>query len=203
MIDRQAVQEIIDKEISPDFEILDYCDTDKYIIISWKHRNYDKDDERGWIVGPGPVIFDKQSKEYRLLGSAEWFYGDYAEGIPETEESNKHLKDYNYIMGLLDDEEENIEHTAILIENIKGKIVKREFVNQNDIDFLSILTGARRYKSEFEPKVYGKNYHDATLLVFDNAKARKKLIEIWESIDFKSEIISDTELVPWKVKTNV
>ncbi|WP_276965533.1 hypothetical protein [Chryseobacterium sp.] len=200
MIDTQIVKEIIEKEISTDFEMSNYYDTEKYIIIFWKHKKYDADDERGIIVGPGPILFDKQSKEYRLLGSAEWFYGDYADAIPRTEESEEHWKDYNYIMGLLDDEENNAGYTELLIENIKQKIVKRKFANYEEIDFLSILTGARRYKSPFDPQNFGENYHDAVILTFDNTIAQKKLVEIWKSIDFKYEIISPTELLLWKIK---
>ena len=200
MIDTQIVQEIIEREISSDFEMSDYYDTDKYIIIFWKHKNYYADDERGQFVGPGPIIFDKQTKEYRLLGSAEWFYGDYADALPQTEENEKYRKDYNYIMGLLDSEENDIAYTELLIENIKEKIVMREFANYEDIDFLSILTGARRYVTPFHPQSFGENYHDAVILTFDNTEAQKKLAEIWESINFKHEIISSTELLLWKIK---
>lgn len=73
MIDLKYVQALIEIEISPDFEIREYFDTTDMVIVFWKHKIYDTDDERGHIIGAGPVVYDKTTKEYRVLGSREWF----------------------------------------------------------------------------------------------------------------------------------
>ncbi|MCX6316261.1 MAG: hypothetical protein NTW29_03165 [Bacteroidetes bacterium] len=204
MIDISLVQRIIEEEISPDFEIHEYFDTKPFVIIFWKHKEYDIDDERGQVVGPGPVIFDKQKNEYRLLGSGEWFYGDYADLLEPSEEDIQHRQDYDYLMGLLDGKENDKPRTDLLIEKIKQKIVKRQYVNTEEIDFLSILTGARRMENEIDgtfdiKREAGRN--NALRLVFNHIAARQKLIEIWKEIGFRHEEISDTELILWKIKT--
>ncbi|WP_294279823.1 hypothetical protein [uncultured Chryseobacterium sp.] len=62
MIDLDRVQQIIEKEISPDFKISRYFDTEDMVIYFWTHKEYDPDDERGWIIGSGPVVYDRRQK---------------------------------------------------------------------------------------------------------------------------------------------
>ncbi len=124
MIDSRIVQEIIEKEISSDFEIYKYFDTEPYVIIFWKHKKYDIDDERGKIIGPGPVIFDKKKNEYRLLGSGEWFYGEYADLLEINEEEQQNSLDHEYILRLLDGLEDDSDYTNLLIEKLKIKLSK-------------------------------------------------------------------------------
>jgi hypothetical protein len=202
MIDTILVQEIIEREISSDFEIYEYYDTEKFIIIFWKHKRFDIDDERGQITGPGPVIFDKEKKEYRLLGSGDWFYGDYADSLEISEVEKENRRDHDYLMSLLDGNENDIKYTDSLIEKIKSKIVKRKYVNNDDIDYLSILTGARRLETPFDMTHLNGYTRDNIVVVFNNKIAQQKLIEIWIGIDFEFEVISNTELLLWKIKTS-
>ncbi|WBX98975.1 hypothetical protein [Chryseobacterium gambrini] len=71
MIDLNFAQQIIEKEISPDFKIAEYFDTEEMIISFWTHKIYYPDDERGHIIGSGPLVYDKTTKEYRVMGSGE------------------------------------------------------------------------------------------------------------------------------------
>ena len=42
---------------------------------------------------------------------------------------------------------------------------------------------------------------DNLVVIFNNNVAQQKLVEIWKEIDFEYEIISNTKLLLWKIKT--
>ncbi len=63
-------------------------ETSKYIFGFWKHIDYEHGYERGGLIGPGPVVFIKETKEYKMLGSGELVYGDYFDEFRE-DDTNK------------------------------------------------------------------------------------------------------------------
>jgi hypothetical protein len=108
MINLKYVQELIEKK-SALIEIREYFDTKDIVIVFWKHKIYDMDDERGHIIGSGPVVYDKATKEYRVLGSREWFDEDICQ-LFETDETKEKIKDHEYLMDLFENNEENPSH---------------------------------------------------------------------------------------------
>ncbi|OCA75328.1 hypothetical protein [Chryseobacterium arthrosphaerae] len=200
MIDLKYVQALIEKEISPDFEIREYFDTTDMVIVFWKHKIYDTDDERGHIIGAGPVVYDKTTKEYRVLGSREWFSEEICR-LFETDETKEKMQDHEYLMNLFENNEEDSVYSRLLTEKIKASILRRNYINSEDIDFLSILTGARRLDKKFEMK--GKpewNHTDHCVVVSGDREAKEKLISIWKEINFGYQILSETELLLFRIR---
>lgn len=200
MIDLDYVQQIIEKEISPDFKISRYFDTEDLVIYFWKHKEYDSDDERGRIIGSGPVVYDKKTKEYRVMGSREWFSEEICK-LFETEEGKERMNDHDYVMSLFENGEENPDYSHSLIEKIKANILRRKYVNSEDVDVLSIITGARRIDKEFD--LIGKpkwKYEEHIVVVSDNIVAREKLMKIWKEIDFDCKLLSENELLLFRIK---
>lgn len=200
MIDRELVQHLIETEISPDFEIHEWYDTVPYIIISWKHKMYSKDDERGQLLGPGPVVYFKAKKEYRVLGSGDWFYGDYADyldpGLFAEEKRKNHI-----ISSLLDEDEVAEEKVQEIVNDIKAAILKRDYSNSDDINDLCILFGAGRGTASFNMTWHpGYNRESHLMVVFNDEEAHKKLIAFWQQIGFRYEVVSATELVLFKTR---
>jgi hypothetical protein len=200
MINLDFAQQFLETEISSDFEIHKYFDTEKIIIFFWKHKKYDIDDERGHIIGYGPVVYDKAKKEYRVMGSREWFSEEICK-LFETEEEKERMHDYNYLMSLFENRQEDVVYTNSLIEKIKSNILRRNYVNSEDVDFLSILTGARRINKEFnlihKPEW---EYEGHIIVVSDDNIAKEKLINIWKKIDLNYKIFSETELLLFRIK---
>lgn len=204
MIDLKYVQELIEKEISPDYEIREYFDTQDMVIVFWKHKIYDMDDERGRIIGSGPVVYDKATKEYRVLGSREWFDEDICQ-LFETDETKEKIKDHEYLMDLFESNEENPSHSHLLTEKIKKNILRRNYINTDDVDCLSILTGVRRMDKEVNNKfdLIRKpewNSTDHCVVVSDDQVAKEKLINIWKEINFEYKILSETELLLFRTR---
>lgn len=200
MIDLDYVQQFIEKEISPDFKIAEYFDTEDMIIFFWTHKRYDPDDERGHIIGVGPLVYNKTSKEYRVMGSREWFSEEICK-LFETEESKENIRDHDYLMSLFENEKEDTTYTNSLIEKIKSNILRRNYVNSEDADFLSILTGARRIDKEFD--LIGKpelKSEEHIVVVSDDTIAKEKLINIWKEINFEYKKLSETELLLFRIK---
>lgn len=200
MIDTALVQHLIETGVGPDYEIGTWHDTEPYIIIFWKHKVYSEDDERGQLVGCGPVVYFKTEQEYRLLGSGEWFYGDYADYLdPElfTESNRKH----DILMGLLDGNKEEAHVVEELINDRKVAILKRDYINTDDIDSLCILFEGRRLFDPFD-MVTNPDYESINhvMVVFNNEEGHKKLIAFWQEIGFGYVIVSDTELVLFKTR---
>lgn len=200
MIDLNFAQQIIEKEISPDFKITEYFDTEEMIIFFWTHKIYDPDDERGHIIGPGPLVYDKTTKEYQVMGSGEWFSEEICK-LFETEERKEKIDDHNYLMSLFENEQEDLVYTNSLIEKIKSNILRRNYVNSDDVDLLSILTGARRIDKEYDLIFRHEWKHEEHIIVVsDDSKAKEKLIAIWKEIGYKYKILSDNELLLFRIK---
>lgn len=200
MIDLNYVQKLIEKEIGPDFEIREYFDTQDIIIFFWKHKLYDIDDERGHFIGSGPVVFDKIKDEYRVLGSREWFSEDICQ-LFETEATKERMHDLNYLMELFENNEEDSAYSKSLTEKIKANIIRRNHINSEDVDFLSILTGMRRLDKEFD-MILKKEWIeiDHTVVVSDNKEGKETLMRIWEELGFEYQILSETELLLFQNK---
>ncbi|BEV04518.1 hypothetical protein [Chryseobacterium gambrini] len=201
MIDLNFAQQIIEKEISPDFKIAEYFDTEEMIIFFWTHKIYDPDDERGHIIGSGPLVYDKTTKEYRVMGSGEWFSEEICK-LFETEERKEKIDDHDYIMKLFENLQEDTAYTNSLIEKIKSNILRRNYVNSDDVDLLSILTGARRIDKEYDLIFRREWKHEEHIIVVsDDSIAKEKLIAIWKEIGYEYKILSDNELLLFRLKS--
>lgn len=200
MIDLDLAQQFLEKEISPDFKIAEYFDIEDMIIFFWTHKRYDPDDERGHIIGFGPLVYNKATKEYRVMGSREWFSEEICR-LFETEKSKESRRDHDYLMSLFENVQENAAYTNSLIEKIKSSILRRNYVNSEDVDFLSILTGARRIDKKFNLiRKREWKYEEHIVVVLDNSIAKEKLINIWKEIDLNYKILSETELLLFRIK---
>jgi hypothetical protein len=202
MIDIELVQKLIEKEIHPDFTIAEYYDTPLYVFISWKHKDYYKDEERSSLLGPGLIVFDKKKNEYRVMGSAESWYVDYLDSNLFPDEERKR----DIINNALAGNQTNDSDKTWIVGKITKDILRRNHINSDDIQDLCIITGARpnalTEEEEFEMKwMPGLKRNDHNLVIFDNKDAHNNLIQIWDEIGFKYEIISDTKLLLWKVKS--
>lgn len=199
MIDLDFAQQIIEKEISPDFKIAEYFDTEEMIIFFWTHKIYDPDDERGHIIGSGPLVYDKTTKEYRVMGSGEWFSEEICK-LFETEERKERTHDHYYIMKLFENLPEDTAYTNLLIEKIKSNILRRNYVNSDDVDLLSILTGARRIDKEYDLIFRREWKHEEHIIVVsDDSIAKEKLIAIWKEIGYEYKILSYNELLLFRL----
>lgn len=201
MIDLNYVQKLIEKEISPDFEIREYFDTQDMVIFFWKHKRYDIDDERGRIIGYGPVVYDKAKNEYRVLGSRDWFSEEISL-LFETEETKERMRDHHYLMELFENNGEDPAYSKLLTEKIKSRIIRRNYINSEEVDFLSILTGARRLDKKFD-MILKRELIDTphTVVVSEDHEAKEKLMNIWEELDFKHKTLSNTELFLFQSKS--
>jgi hypothetical protein len=137
------------------------------------------------------------------MGSAESWYLDYLDSNLFTDENRK----YNIINNALGGNQTNDSDKMWIVEKISKDILRRNHVNSDDIEYLCIITGARpnslTEEEEFEMKwMPGLERRDHNLVIFDNKKAHKELMKIWDEIGFKYEVISDTKLLLWKVKTS-
>lgn len=175
MIDEILVQKMIVDKIHPDYKIFKLYDTKSYTFIFWKHKKYDKDDERGMLIGIGPIVFDKQKKDYTILGSGS-----------DNEHYYKHLPK-NFF------EEYKIINT---FESIKNGILRRKYVNIDDIDRLcQIITNGWGY-ADFDilhPTDYSFETH--SVVVLKDIKYQEILIDFWNDISYKYEIINDKEIL--------
>lgn len=201
MIDLDFAQQIIEKEISPDFKIAEYFDTEEMIIFFWTHKIYDPDDERGHIIGSGPLVYDKTTKEYRVMGLGEWFSEKICK-LFETKERKEKIDNRNYLTSLFENEQEDLVYTNSLIEKIKSNILRRNYVNSDDVDPLSILTGARRIDKEYDLIFRHEWKHEEHIIVVsDDSKAKEKLIVIWKEIGFGYKTLSQNELLLFRMAT--
>lgn len=201
MIDLNYVQKLIEKEISPDFEIREYFDTQDMVIFFWKHKRYAIDDERGRIIGYGPVVYDKAKNEYRVLGSRDWFSEEISL-LFETEETKERMSDHHYLMELFENNGEDPAYSKLLTEKIKSRIIRRNYINSEEVDFLSILTGARRLDKKFD-MILKRELIDTphTVVVSEDHEAKEKLMNIWEELDFKYKTLSNAELFLFQSKS--
>ncbi|WBX98976.1 hypothetical protein [Chryseobacterium gambrini] len=103
-------------------------------------------------------------------------------------------------MKLFENLPEDTAYTNSLIEKIKSNILRRNYVNSDDVDLLSILTGARRIDKEYDLIFRREWKHEEHIIVVsDDSKAKEKLIAIWKEIGYKYKILSDNELLLFRL----
>ena len=149
-----------------------------YLFITYKHKRFYKDDERGQLIGPGPIVYDKETKEYKTSGSGDFICGEY--------------------YGYLNDNEE-VSEDKISVEKIKNGILRRRFVNDDDIwdletiykmengDFNSHMTKNRNYNLSLH-----------TIYCSENIEYIKYLKRFWMELELKYEVINPNEIILWK-----
>ncbi|TDW47294.1 hypothetical protein EV144_105313 [Flavobacterium sp. 270] len=183
-INRDLVQKIIDVEISPDFIIDNIYDTQKYIFIGYKHRNYDEDDERGHLVGIGPIVYNKETGEYKLLGSGEYMAGDYIDYLRDTNAEN--------------------EIPAKSLEQIISRIKQRKYVNADDhFFFMEII---EKEHPEFTSVItHDRNLNLSEHFIFksENLIIQNKIIAYWKIFNFPYQIRNQNEIVLWRTEKHL
>ncbi len=180
-IDKKIVQKLIEEVLGSEFMINGIHDSSKYIFVDWKHKKYDADDERGHRIGVGPVAYNKLTKEYKLLGSGEMIHGDYMDYLNEGVEEH-------------DDEIPSL-------EQIKAGILRRQYVNSEDIGYLGYILeqelGSLKFYSTWVNELKDEPHE---VINTDNKEAVKRLINFWNEIGFEYRKKSESELIIWKEK---
>jgi len=180
-IDKHKAQELINETIGSEYEVYDTFDSSKYIFINWKHKDYDRDDERGQRIGVGPIAFNKITKEYTLLGSGDMFSEEYRKYLFENIDlENKPEKKIPSLM------------------KIKSGILRRNYVNEEDIFYL-----IENFKKEFGDLNYSLSYPQNLTLDYTNQamislgkkSAMEYFIRFWNEIGFEYSEVSKNELL--------
>ena len=178
IINRDLVQEMINDFVGTDYVIHEFIDSSKYVFITYKYKEFYEDDERGKLIGSGPIVYNKETKEYKTSGSDDFVCGEYSDCFDELEEDVK---------------------KELSSEEIKSNILRREFVNHDDIwdleiifkkgkrDFNSHLTKNRNYNLSLH-SIYCSESLDS-ILYFEN---------IWIELGLKYEILNPNEILLWK-----
>ncbi len=181
IIDREIVQKLIDDTIGSQYIIHTLHETKSFIFINWKHKDYELDDERGHRIGVGPVVFNKLTKEYKLSGSGELIMGEYDE--------------------IFDNFNEEQEFQLPSIQEIKAGILRRQYVNTDDIGFLgnnlAKEIGNIRY---CQTGIRELDFRNQAIIETNNKIAFERVIEFWKEIGFQYNVISETELFVWRIK---
>ena len=177
-IDKIKVQKLINETIGSEYEINEISDTSKYVFISWKHKDYEIDDERGYRIGVGPVAFNKITKEYKLLGSGDMLDEEY----------------HKYLFENLEEKEQEFEVPKK--EEIKHNILRRKYVNDEDIFFL-----IENFKADFGDLDCFLSFMEdvdpssQAVVNLDNKKAIDYFKEFWNDIDFNYSLISESKII--------
>ncbi|MCD0470895.1 hypothetical protein [Flavobacterium sp. JAS] len=177
-IDRDLVRKMIDDSIGGDYVIDEFINSSKYIFITYKHKEFDDDDERGKLIGPGPIVYNKESKEYTTSGSGEFVCGKYS--------------------GYLDGFKEYIEK-ELSFEEIKSNILRRKYVNHDDIWYLELIY--KKGKGDFKSYLTkNRNYNLMLHSIYcsEDLDSIAYFENIWIELKLKYEIISPNEILLWK-----
>jgi hypothetical protein len=177
-INRDLVQKMINDSIGDDYVINKFIDTSKYVFITYKHKDFYEDDERGKLIGPGPIVYNKETKEYKTSGSGEFVCGEYS--------------------GYFDEGDEYIEK-ELSLEEIKSNILRRKFVNEDDIGYLEFIYVKRKgnFKS-YLTKNRNYNLMLHSIYCSENLDSVLYFENIWIELELKYEMISPNEIVLWK-----
>ncbi|MDG4716245.1 hypothetical protein [Winogradskyella marincola] len=184
IIDKDKVQTLINSTIGSEYEIHNTSDSSKYIFITWKHKDYEWDDERGSRIGVGPIAYNKATHEYKLLGSGDMLSEEYYKYLFENIDlnSNNEIPDNN---------------------KIKSNILRRNYVNEEDIFYLT-----ENYKKDFGdfkyslsyPKNLNVDYVNQVFIDLCTNSAVDYFIKFWNEIDFEYSKVSETELLLNRIK---
>ena len=177
-INRDLVQEMINNSVGSDYVINKIIDSSKFLFITYVHKDFYEDDERGKLIGSGPIVYNKKTKEYKISASGDFVIGKYSEYLNENVESNEE---------------------QISVEKIKNDILKRKFVNDDDIwnletiykmkngDFNSSMTKNRNYNLSLH-----------SIYCSENIESIKYFKNFWIELRLESEVINPNEIVLWK-----
>lgn len=174
-MDAEKAQKIITEGIGPDYVIYKIDETEKYSFAYYKHQNYYLDDERGRMIGVGPVVFIKETGEYKLLGSGEVIFGGYFDFSEEVEP-------------------EPFQNPSL--EQIKKDILRRNYVNMDDLSFLEI-----NWIEQFEnPSMTitfqrGSDFNKFIIAKSKNSSFLDFLKEFWSDLNLDFEMIAEDELM--------
>ena len=177
-IDKIKVQKLKDETIGSEYEINEISDTSKYVFISWKHKEYEIDDERGNRIGVGPVAYNKVTEEYKLLGTGDMLNEEY----------------HKYLFENTEDNEQDFEIPKK--DEIKNNILRRKYVNDEDIFFL-----IENFKTDFGNLDFFLSFMEnvdpssQAVVNLDNGKAIDYFKEFWNEIDFNYSLISESKII--------
>jgi hypothetical protein len=177
-IDRVLVQEMIDNSVGSEYVINEFIDTSKYLFITYKHRDYYADDERGKLIGSGPIVYHKETKEYKTSGSGQFVCGEYAGYLNEND---------NYV------------EKQWTVEEIKSGILRRQFVNDDDIWNLSLFSNngnADLSASMTKNRDYNLGLHG--IYCSDNTYVILYFEKLWIELKLKYEILNPNQILLWK-----
>ncbi|POS00667.1 hypothetical protein Q361_1336 [Flavobacterium croceum DSM 17960] len=169
----KKAQEIIDEIIGENYVIYKTEDSEKYTFAYYKHLNYDCDDQRGRLIGVGPVVLIKETGEYKLLGSGEMVFGDYF--------------DFN----------QNFEEPIPLnSEEIMAKIIRHKYVNEDDMFELQIDWESKfgdsnlsiTYRKEIDFKKY-------LVINSQNMEFLNFIKLFWTKLGLNFEVLTEQEIL--------
>ncbi|WP_456313982.1 hypothetical protein [Pseudomonas shirazensis] len=178
-IDRDLVQEMINNSVGSDYVINEFIDSSKYLFITYKHKDFYADDERGQLIGPGPIVYHKETKEYKTSGSGDFVCGEY--------------------FGYLNEKNNDYVEKQWSVEEIKNNILRRKFANEDDIGNLGVL-----YSNENEDVSFhltkNRNYNLSLHSIYcsDNTDSILYFERLWIEFNLKYEVLNPNQILLWK-----
>lgn len=169
----QKAQSIINEELGTDFVIYETSDSEKYSFAFYKHKDYELDDDRGRLIGVGPVVLIKETGVYKLLSSGEIVMGDYFDLEGESEDEK--IPDY---------------------DEIKENILRRNYVNHDDVSFLS-----ENWRNQFvDPSMFitgykGMDFRNFILVECENKDFINFITEYWRDLNLSFEMVSESKIM--------
>ncbi len=177
-MDTKLAQKIIDEEIGSDYTIYKVEDSEKYTFAYYKHKYYEDDDERGHLVGVGPVAFNKETKEYKLLSSGDILCGDYFDFQKNIQQDSQEPEFPDF-------------------DEIKKGILRRKYVNSDDIFYLGI-----HWDKQFEDKsdvhlTFNKEIDFKQFLIASssNKDFLSFMEEYWRDLNLDSQKKDDNHII--------
>ena len=173
---KEKFQEMIIDRLGVNYTLHTIEETSKYIFGFWKHVEYEYDDERGGLTGPGPVIFIKETKEYKMLGSGELVYGDYFDEFREEEK----------------DDDDGWQSIA----EVKEGILRRKYVNEHDM--VNIIFKINQEFGGYEYQldhVDWRKPEETFVFISDHKKVQEKIALFLEDLDISYTIKEETKII--------
>ena len=168
----EIAQKVVDETVGLNYVIYETEDSEKYTFAYYKHRDYDFDDQRGHLIGVGPVVFIKETKQYRLLGSGEMVLGDY----------------FNH--------KQNFKEVKLSFDEIMAKIIRHKYVNEDDVFDLQ-----RCWESEFGDSHLSLSYNkdfdfrNYLLISSSNPEFLKFLTNYFTKMSLTFELKNEEEIL--------
>lgn len=178
--DKEKAQKLIDETIGSEYKVSEAIDRGKYIFIGWQHKIYEPDDERGHRIGVGPIAFNKETQEYKLLGSGELLNEEYSEYLFSSENDS--------------------DNSPVIPnrEEVKSGVLRRKHVNREDIYYLvenfNKEIGEAEYYLEHS-RYLNIDISKQAMVNLDNESAISYLMTFWDEIGLTYTRISQTKLL--------